>query len=863
MTWFLWLWLLAALSPAGAERLDWSFPLAAGHVAIIEIEDEQGQQLTRFLTADGAQGSQFGWRPDLDPRQGRVRGELAELWLTPGHYRVLEHVPGHDREYALDAISSSPRLVMVILPEQATGVAARRQGGPGTDQHQSGDQRPQDRENGFAWAPVSPGNLALLSLAEGTWRAWATGPLRSDEQRIEPGQSFASLVVVGPAAERLPDGSRQRLVRWGLLPPALLLALLVGLVLRRERARLPSARQLAGVGLFCLALGAVAVSAVLGDPNGAILLEGEGFTDPLDSIAQLGCMAHALPRLSDLCPDYSWPEGSTWLVTGPSWLGYLLPSALTWLAGPVVGHNLGVCLAVALLGFTCWALARSLGAGPTCSLLAAGGAALAPVLLDELDTMSLDRSSLFLVPLFFLALHRADRESGWGWPVAAGAALAAVFYGQVHYGLYLAAACPLLVLPRLLVRHPWRRLQRFAVVAVVALLLLAPGLYVLQAGTEGTPYQGDQTRLIHSGVDLLHPVRLEDAQAFLEAYDPRQGGGKDPPMGSAQDRLLSATARSITLRDLITPGEYFPARSWYWPAVALCLLLVAARRRAVLASLDVLILLIFALGPMLRLGDQEAALLLPYYLDFLLIPGFEQLKQVNRFLLLAASIAPVPLALGLHGLVERLRTRWPALRAGWLWGPGLLGICLLLGWLLAVRAAGLNFRQWPPAPYYAEGGEDSLVALRFALPRAEPWPPAAVLQRLEPGPALALPLAEPTHALVSIQAAQAGMSLVNSPPFGMPGRLTNSFWFETNAFLNQLAWASGSDRPRRQLGSAGLDQDVAALRGTGLRYVMLYRDLLPGPELVPATEELLDSWLLRVADDGELAVWELPAAGGS
>ena len=55
---------------------------------------------------------------------------------------------------------------------------------------------------------------------------------------------------------------------------------------------------------------------------------------------------------------------------------------------------------------------------------------------------------------------------------------------------------------------------------------------------------------------------------------------------------------------------------------------VASARRP--ADLREAALVLFAMGPFLRTSSEMSGVPLPYYLAFLMVPGFEQLKQVNR-----------------------------------------------------------------------------------------------------------------------------------------------------------------------------------------------------------------------------------------
>jgi len=631
--------------------------------------------------------------------------------------------------------------------------------------------------------------------------------------------------------KRWRDHSREWMVRWVLAPITALFLVFLVLGIRRGRR----SRGLWLAVLVSAGLGAVVIQPLFEDLSGRILYENEKFTDPLDSVALVAAIADSLPRLSDVTERFSYPEGTTWLLTGPSWLGYLVPAGIAALSDPVVGHNLGIGLAVALLALCSWALARSLGAGPFAALFAAGGSALAPIFLDELALMSLDRSTLFLTPLFFLCLHKAANERTWYWPLAAGVTLAAVFYGQVYYGIYLAAACPLLVIPRLVGPGFRGRVARMLMVGGVAAALLAPGLWILQIGAADTPDAMPTNSLRESADDLLRPFDFEEARGRMEELSSRC---EHFPMAEPEERLLAAVAQSLALQYLISPSFLLADGSIYWFLVVLSILLALAARRAavIVAATDALILIIFAMGPFLRIGPEITSVPLPYYLDFLYVPGFEQLKNVGRYALLAATISSIPLALGLEGAFRRISERpLPCWR--WLEIP-----------VVALCVFGTVSLVWSP------------VMTRFSLPDAHTFPLPESLQAIEPGPALVLPIKIPLDNRISIHALQAGLSLVNESPFGMPEKALLPMWIESNRILNEIAFASGSDRARRRIQAGDRVHHLESLRDHGLRYVVVYRELLPGPDIISDTEQVLDTWFERRADDGKVAVWELPGA---
>ncbi len=818
-----------------AETVSWDLALEPGHVAQLRLLDAEGFEIGVFRCADGSTLDLVGWRPDEDPAPGRVKGSV-ELWLMPGSYTLREELPGEVRDRSLDAVTTGGRMVRTQLSRSADGVVAwRRTEGAGHD--------------ALAWAPAYSGGVTFLTLGPGEWRATELGA-SSPHVDVREGDDSVAFQVPGDwdQVKQRPCGPGEHawLVRLGLLPVTLLL---LGL----GAWGLWAARRVRGLALaagVALTTGLVAIAPALTSLGSVLLLNDPANTDPPDSVAQIASIAEALPRLSDLSACFGFPEGASWVANGPSWLGYLLPSVVSWVADPLVGHNLGVGLHLVLLALASWALARSLGAGPRVALLAAVAPCLAASMLDELDQLSIDRSTFFLVPIFFLCLHKAAQKKGWRWPLAAGASLAAVFYGQVHYGLYLCAAAPLLVLPRLVGVAPHLRLARMALVGVVAVVLMAPGLHLLLEGTEGTPYQQDEATLLTTAEDLWQPVDARTVSEFIRNNDPKYRGGAEPPMATPQDRLLTAVSRSLTVRAVAEPYKLLPGGGLYWGLVLLAV--VAARRRsiALLATLDVAVLMLFALGPLARTGPTSVSIPLPYYLDFLFIPGFEQLKQLNRYLVMALSISAVPLALGVQGLVGRASERWAWLRTRWALAGGAVAT---IGLAVALDAVHVQVIQL--FNLGAPGANLPMVAVSMELPEVLPQEAPEALDGLDSAGTLALPVEHPISPGVSMSAMQAGLRLVNEAPYGSSAG--GSYWFETNALLNQAVLAAGSARSGQLLALQDPERELRDLRANELRYVVLFRDRLLGPELSPGAEALLDTHLERLVDDGEVVVWEV------
>ena len=72
--------------------------------------------------------------------------------------------------------------------------------------------------------------------------------------------------------------------------------------------------------------------------------------------------------------------------------------------------------------------------------------------------------------------------------------------------------------------------------------------------------------------------------------------------------------------------------------------------------------------------------------------------------------------------------------------------------------------------------------------------------------------------------------------------------------LNRSAWLAGSTRPHRPLGEPSLE-DRLEVSLAGLRYVVLYRDHLRAPELLPPLDAWMNQNLDRVAETDDVTVW--------
>ncbi len=633
--------------------------------------------------------------------------------------------------------------------------------------------------------------------------------------------------------KRDPDTTNDWMVYLILWPLTLLFCGLAGWAIWRARR---TAGIIAAV-VVALVLGFVSIWPALSGPTQQVLTLGPNHSDPINSIETIAAVKQGFFRMSGTTQYFSYPEGATWVNLGPTVLGYLLPAGVSLFSNASAAHNIGVGLSMALLILAVWAMARSFGVGPYTALLAAAGAAYAPVVLRELDQLSMDRATLFLVPIFFLCFHKAAREKGWRWPVVAGVALAAVFYGQTYYGMYLAAACPFLVLPRLIGRDFHKRLMRMAITGAVALALMGPGFYILKQVSKNTDWESAKA-LKDTAKDVWHPVAQKTIQDYIKHHKFRH-----LPMRTPEERLMASMTLSTSTLTFKWPTDYIPGGWGYWGLVLIALALSTRRLLTLVCVVDVMVLMMLSMGPFLQDDFGLTEIPMPYYAYFLYVPGFEQLKNVNRIVLLAATISVIPLALGLAGLWERLQDI--GLRV-----PLVARVVVVAAAAFCVTSLHLPERRELDRP-----PETRPPLVTWPKPKVHTFAIPAAMAKLEPAPAMFLPVKEPSPPELSVAAMQLGWKMTNHPTYGLPRRLPLPFWFESNAFLNNVVLESGSTRANRRFPMPDPETSMAKVRGYGLRYIVLFRKLMQSKSHIAGAEKILNKYMKKVADDGKVAVW--------
>lgn len=829
--------LLGGVGPAAADPVAWEGPVADGHVVLLEVIDQLDgggeRRAARWMSRDGGTSNRVGWRPDLDAERGHVRVEVPELWLGDGVYTLRVQVGEAREERPLSPTGPAPRVAFEVAPPGVVAVRAMRDASA-------------EGHDGFAYARVADG-VFQLPLGEGAWRAYAMGDSADmlDVTRIRPPDTGAAFRAAPTLAPRAPADGSLTLFRLGLLPVTLIICGLGLWGVWRAR-RTPGLLAAVLVGLL---LGGVALTPVLGNIREHLLMAGPRFEDPPTSAALLEATVSGLLRGSAASAAFDYPDGQSWLVVGPSWLGLvpMLPIAL--LFDGITAHNLGIGFGVGALFLSVWALARSVGVAPVPAMLAGAMTALLPSLWSELSRMSLDRSTLYLVPVFFLCLERAAALPGWRWPVAAGVALAAVVYGQVYYGIYLAVACPVLVLWRVVGPAPLHRLGRMVLIGVVAAVLIVPWAIGLRSGTAATEYSrnGGTTLaavLTEEGRSWWHPVELDRASAYVSERLKDTGTTPATFENTHEELLLVATTSSISFKNFTLTGA-LPARRAFWPLFLATLVVAGRARRGIVVrlGLDVLFLMTLAMGPLARNNVGQVGMVLPYYAYTLFIPGFEQLKHPSTYTLLAAAVSTVPLAIGAEELLRRTRLQGTRVRSA-------LGVGLML--VIAIALGQVERR--PGDPWGASSD---------ALLLARPFPRSTALAGLEQGPTLLLPATVPPRPEQYIPALREVLPLVNSAPYGSTFGARRPGIVEEIPVLNHAAWLAGTDRLSDVLDPGDSARQRAAVVALGVRWIVLAREALAGPELEAGVVAFLDPLFRQVANDGRFIVWSVAEPGAA
>ena len=558
----------------------------------IRLLDQHHNELAAFWSTDNQTLRRYNNLPDQDATIDQITIHLPEMYLPNGQYFLDQ------AKRTPFTPSTSSRTVLVQTPPDATGV----EGWQGS--------------TGYAWAPVQDG-FAHLPLGNGSWELYSQGSSASYRAILADQQEAIAL-----EAAPQPLNRDSHPISSLLLLPSLLSAILFLCILK------PKKQWILGIICGLLILPTLMSDALL-HPSSTMLHAAGSITDPIDSLALVASVNPLSPHMS----NFQYPEGVHWLRLGPAWLGYLPSIVLEKFSSPLFAHNMGLALWWVFLGSSLYGLARSFGINITNSILFSCCGALSPILIDEADSLSMDRATLFLFPFILMSLQKAWSNPNTRSIITASIAIGSSIHFQLYYALYIAVCIPLLALLMSIQRRSWTPLYTLARITPLALALSIPALWVLQEGSMGS-YHLDQIAIAD-----ISSIPKEYAHRFLTSPD------HSLPTLTPTQRLLSASKGSLSPFDVWN-------MSFFWlPALCACFWY---RPKARPLCIIILGMLLLSMGPVWVYDQQWSTTALPYYFLMKWIPGFDQLKNVYRFGLLCALILPLP-------LFVLLRSRWAIL----------------------------------------------------------------------------------------------------------------------------------------------------------------------------------------------------------
>ena len=555
----------------------------------IRILDDNQNERASFWTQDNQTMHRYNNIPDLDPNINRISVSIPAIYLPKGSYSLV-----HSTKKKFTPQQPS-RTLLVKTPEDATGVQAWQ------------------GNTGYAWAPSQNG-FAQLELGEGSWEIHSQGSKNAYKAIIQANQEVISLEQAPqPLLREIPKASSLFLL------PSLLCVFLFLLSFRPKKSW--------WLGIFCgLFILPTFMSAALFAPSTTMMQAAGTITDPIDSLALVSAINPTSPHMY----QFQYPEGVNWLRLGPAWLGYLPAILLNIILPSILAHNIGLALWWIILGGSLYALARSIRINKINSVLFSICGALSPILVDESDSLSLDRATIFIVPLIFASFQYSLRHPTRRRRFQTAIAIGISVYFQLYYALYTAVLLPIYAVCACIQRRSMLPIQTLLNIAPMAIIIALPAYWILQDGSMGS-YHIDQLTFVSPSA-----IPAEYAERFLASPD------HSLPTQTATQRLLSAAKGSLS-----------PMQIWNMSYIWLPTIIWGAFYRPKIRPFCALIIcmLIFAFGPVWIYEQKWSDITLPYFFLMKWFPGFDQLKNVYRFGLLCSLILPLP-------LFASVRTRW-------------------------------------------------------------------------------------------------------------------------------------------------------------------------------------------------------------
>lgn len=330
-----------------------------------------------------------------------------------------------------------------------------------------------------------------------------------------------------------------------------------------------------------------------------------------------------------------YPLGVSLVTHNIAWFNVLPWLLLEPIVGGVEAYNLALLLNLTLCGYALFWLAQELSGDSRAAFLAGVIYQTWPFRLTQLDHPNL--LSTLWVPVFFLFLIRTIREGRWRDTLLAGLFFALVGYTRWQQlipvtltGLvYFACAAP-----HWLPKNKHHILLRLIVAGCVAVTLLMPAVLLLASQTD-------------NGSNLMHKDEETIMQTDVLAYV--TPSGSHPLLGKYTGPLYDRYYHDRSGGRRVTA---------YIGLVPLLLALAGAlvkRRSSLPWGLMAIILVLLALGPLLRINGQFYPQIPTLYGLLSPIGIIRLMREPDRFNVFLALPVSVLAAYGMQAVLSRIR----------------------------------------------------------------------------------------------------------------------------------------------------------------------------------------------------------------
>lgn len=371
---------------------------------------------------------------------------------------------------------------------------------------------------------------------------------------------------------------------------------------------------------------------------------GFGYSDAYEMAHHIWWFKHALQTGQPLFYQsmMGYPEGiegiTLWahpLQFFPAWLlAFVLPLA--------AAYNLTMLLSLALVGWTMYWLAYYLLEGKREPALLAGLIFMAfPTMQAHLGAGHAGLLVQWPVPLYVYALFRLREMGGWRWIAFGALCFFLSASGHTLQVVYVLMPITALFWLALLARRKWRSLGRLTLSVLIGMVVLAVFLIPVASATLGTAAYTDAGGAVRYSADLLAAVTPSFFHPVFGNFEyTHRVLGINIDEGYAYVGIVAAVLSAVAV------WKMRAARWW---------LLLAA------------VVYILSLGPLLKLFDQPARVMIADYDTYITLPGaildslplFSLARTPGRYNFVLGLALAVMAGYGLAYLLPRLRNaRW-------------------------------------------------------------------------------------------------------------------------------------------------------------------------------------------------------------